>query len=295
MYRVLRCGYRLVGQNLQTNCKTRMTKILLYLMLVLPITVLGQIENRWQPDSVYGNRNINKIFIYFNSPKDLSETVEFDSEGKRTRIIKYSASYSKKTRRNKRIDRISSYTYDLNNRLVKITDSIMHIKGSASINKRFFDYDSSGILIKSRYYKGKFEKPFSTTQHFQRPNREITTRENDSIIIYQKTKEFEKDFYVNRFYGFYLEPKLQRGIAVFENDTSSYQYSDYKYLQRFVDDKTIKNEFNSDGLLLSSKVKSVFMNDRTNEYQLTYKYYPNGLLKSIRGYVPRYFEYELYE
>ena len=34
------------------------------------------------------------------------------------------------------------------------------------------------------------------------------------------------------------------------------------------------------------------MNDRINEYELNYKYYENGLLKSVRGYVPRYFKYE---
>ena len=30
----------------------------------LPVDIFGQIENRWQPDSIYSNRQVKKIFVY---------------------------------------------------------------------------------------------------------------------------------------------------------------------------------------------------------------------------------------
>lgn len=72
-------------------------------------------------------------------------------------------------------------------------------------------------------------------------------------------------------------------------------YSDHDDLQRFEDNETIINTFNGDGRLIKSESRSVFMNDRVSEYELYYKYFKNGLLKSVRGYVPRYFEYEYWE
>ena len=72
-------------------------------------------------------------------------------------------------------------------------------------------------------------------------------------------------------------------------------YKDYADLEKFKDNETITNFFNDKGQLIKSDIYSVFMNDRVNEYELTYEYYKNGLLKSIRGYVPRYFEYEFWE
>jgi hypothetical protein len=66
-------------------------------------------------------------------------------------------------------------------------------------------------------------------------------------------------------------------------------------MQRFDDTEIIKNTFNSKDQLITSDVNSFFMNNRTSAYKLSYSYYLNGLLKSIRGYVPEFFKYEFYE
>jgi len=61
-----------------------MRKYILFLIFISEIiSCYGQIENRWQPDSIYSNRNVKKIYVYLNSPKDLAEIVEFDKAGKR--------------------------------------------------------------------------------------------------------------------------------------------------------------------------------------------------------------------
>jgi hypothetical protein len=117
----------------------------------------------------------------------------------------------------------------------------------------------------------------------------------DSTVVYEKTKEYERDFYVKHFFGYYLEPKLKRVQSTIDGVTNTSAYSDYEDLQRFDDDKTINNIFDSNGLLIKSEIRSVFMTDRINEYELYYKYNKNGLLRSIRGYVPRYFKYEYWE
>tara|TARA_R110002074_G_scaffold401231_1_gene598744 strand:+ start:120 stop:629 length:510 start_codon:yes stop_codon:yes gene_type:complete len=169
--------------------------------------------------------------------------------------------------------------------LVKITDSV----GQDSTT---FKYDNNGKLTSSRKNLGNFV--FETTYHYQ-PFYSTTTRRNDSIVIYQKTKEYDKDFYVNRFYGYSLEPKLKRVVDTIDGIPNTTAYKDYTDLEKYKDDETITNFFNEKGQLLKSDIYSVFMNDRVNEYELTYKYYKNGLLKSIRGYVPRYFEYEFWE
>jgi hypothetical protein len=117
----------------------------------------------------------------------------------------------------------------------------------------------------------------------------------DSTVVYEKTKEYERDFYVKRFFGYYLEPKLNRDQSTIDGVTNTTAYSDYENLERFEDKKSIKNTFDSNSRLIKSEIRSVFMNDRINEYELYYKYYKNGLLKSVRGYVGRYFEYEYWE
>jgi hypothetical protein len=66
-------------------------------------------------------------------------------------------------------------------------------------------------------------------------------------------------------------------------------------MQRFDDTETIMNTFNSKDQLTTSDVTSVFMNNRKSAYKLSYSYYSNGLLKSIRGYVPEFFKYEFYD
>ncbi len=58
-----------------------------FYLIIIFLTSLSysQIANRWQPDSVYENRKVKKILVFLNSPEDISEIVEFDKNGKRTR------------------------------------------------------------------------------------------------------------------------------------------------------------------------------------------------------------------
>ncbi|AKA33960.1 hypothetical protein [Flagellimonas lutaonensis] len=262
-----------------------MNRILFLSFLSIPIFSFGQIENKWQPDSIYINRQVKRIFVYMNSPKDLSEIIEFDRTGRRIRTTKYRASHNRRTRKHKTIDKINFFEYDEQNLLTRIVDSI----GQDSIT---YNYNPNGKLISSRKNLGSFV--YETSYNYQ-PFESTTTRKNDSIIIYHKTKEYDKDFYVKRFYGFYFQPKLKKVTDTINGIPNTTAYKDYTDLEKFEDDKTIKNIFNENGQLIKSNIYSKFMNDRLNEYQLTYKYYDNGLLKSIGGYVPRYFEYEFWK
>lgn len=272
-----------------------MKKIISIVLIFISFSSFGQIENRWQPDSIYSDRRVKKIFVYLNSPKDLSEIVEFDKNGKRIRVEKYSASHNSKTRKSKNIDLKSHYVYNSQGLLIQIIDSVIHYNNLFSVDRKLFEYDSNNFLVSEKYFKGKFENPYSTTTYSYNPFKSTTIRQQDSIVIYEKTKEFEKDFYVKRFYGFYLEPKLKNVTDTINGIPNTLTYKDYGDLEKFEDNKTIKNNFDLNGLLIKSDVRSVFMNDRVTEYELNYKYYKNGLLKSIRGYVPRYFKYEYWE
>ncbi|WP_188501155.1 hypothetical protein [Pontibacter amylolyticus] len=272
-----------------------MIRLIVCFLLLLSLPVYGQVENRWQPDSVYINRNIKKIFVYLNSPKDLSEVVECDKDGNKVRVVKYSASYNRKTRRSKTVEQISHYLYDSLKRPTQVIDTIFHFSNSVSVNNTYLSYNSSGLLASSKYYKGSFQKPYSVTNYYYSPFKSTTVRTNDSLTFYQKSKEYDRDFYVKRFYGFYLEQKLKSGLAIHEGDTTRFQFSDYSDLQRFEDDKIIENKFDAAGRLISSDIRSVFMNDRVNEYKLVYSYDTNGLLKSIRGYIPKFYKYEFHE
>lgn len=272
-----------------------MKQILTFITLFFFSQSFGQIDNRSQPDSIYQNRKVKKIYAYLNSKKDLSEIIEIDRGGLKIRSAKYSASYDKKTRGRKTIDLISTYKYDSKLRLTQIIDSVIYYDNSCRINNHYFHYDTNGILDTVKYYEAPFQTPVSETYYYENPFRTTTTRRNDTLILYCKTKEYEKGFYVNKFYGYYHEAKLKTGVSVYQGDTSKYQYSDYSDMQRFEDTKTLKNTFNLKGQLIISDVNSVFMNNRTSKYKLTYSYYSNGLLESIHGYVPEYFKYEFYE
>lgn len=272
-----------------------MNKILILLYLIFPIIVYGQSENSCQPDSVYINKHVKKIIAFLNSPRDLSEVTYLDREGHKIRSVKYSASYNRKTRKNKDIDMMRHYKYDSNMRLVQIIDSAVYLNNSFGINNTYLHYDSMGTLTKSQYYIGNFKTPNYETFYSYIPYKSTTIQHNDTLIIYHKTKEYENEFYVKRFYGYYLEPKLKDGIIIDGQDTSRYQYSDYNDLQKFNDNMVLKNTYNSKGQIISSDINSVFMNDRTTTYKMTYFYYSNGLLKSVRGYVPEFFEYEFYK
>lgn len=272
-----------------------MKQILTLITLFFFSQTFGQIDNRSQPDSIYQNRKVKKIYAFLNSKNDLSEIIEFDRDGRKVRSVKYSASYDKKTRGRKTIDLISTFKYDSNLRLTQIIDSVVYYDKSYRVNNRYFYYDTNGVLTNIKYYEAPFETPVSETNYYSNPYRSTTIQRNDSSIIYCKTKEYDKDFYVNKFYGYYFEAKLKSVVSVHQGDTSKYQYSDYSDMQRFDDTELIKNTFNSKDQLTTSDVNSVFMNNRTSAYKLSYSYYLNGLLKSIRGYVPEFFKYEFYE
>ena len=263
----------------------RIRETILAVLLCLPTLTFAQIENSWQPDSVYANRNVKRIYVYLNSPRDLSEIVDFDKSGKRTRSVKYSASYNRKTRNHKSIESVKLYNYDSLNRLISIVDSV----GTDSI---IYRYGADGRLESSIKNVGNF---VYFNQYYYDPFKVTTTQMKDSTVVYKKTKEYDKDFYVKRFFGYYLEPKLKRFQSTIDGETKTTAYSDYEDMERFEDDKSIKNTFDSSGPLIKSEIRSVFMNDRINEYELYYKYYKNGLLKSVRGYVARYFEYEYWK
>lgn len=272
-----------------------MRQILTFIVSFVFTQAYGQIENRSQPDSIYQNRKVKKIYAYLNSNKDLSEVIEFTKDGRKLRSVKYSASYNQKTRKRKSVDKISCFKYDSQMRLTQIIDSVIYSDNSCRVNNHYFHYDTNGVLNTIKYYEAPFEMPVTETYYYSNPYRSTTIRHNGSSVIYNKTKEYDKDFYVNKFYGFYFEAKLKSGVSVYQGDTSRYQYSDYSDMQRFEDTETINNTFNSKGQLVTSDVNSVFMNNRTSAFKLSYNYYSSGLLKSIRGYVPEYFKYEFYE
>lgn len=271
------------------------TTAILLLIFFNSIFSYGQIENRWQPDSLYKNKKVKRIFVYENSPKDLSEIVELDRNGKVIRIEKYSASYNKKTRKSKSIDRVTTHIYDEMGKITHKVDTIIyHHNNSVSTEKTYFYYEN-GLLITSKYFKGKFENPSSETTYLHNPSTSTTTIKIDTIITYRKTKEYERDFYVKRFYGYVSEAKLKEKQITINGKTETYHYSDETDRQRFDEEKTIKNTFNEQGQLLKSEIKSVFRNDRISEYNLTYTYENNGLLKNIRGYIPLYYNYEYFD
>lgn len=256
------------------------------------VQAYGQPENRYQPDSIYQNRKVKKIYAYLNSKKDLSEIIEFNCEGLKFQSMKYSASYDHKTRAQKRIESKSSFMYNSHLQLSHISDTIFYWDNSFAINNTYFEYDSSRSLVSSKYYRGNFTTPDYETFYNYEPFKTTTIQRKDSLVVYEKSKEYEKDFYVCKFYGYYLKAKLKTVYGIEQNASVAYQYSDENDLQRFEDYETILNTFNSKAQLVESYIKSVFMNDRRNEYKLRYKYYPSGLLHSIRGYIPEFFTYE---
>ncbi|WP_027001386.1 hypothetical protein [Hugenholtzia roseola] len=272
-----------------------MKKILTIWLIFIVSTVYGQLDNRLQPDSIYKNRKVKKIIAFLNSPKDLSEIIYFNPKGQITRKVKYSVSYNRKTRKRKRIDLISYYKYNFNDKLIQIIDSTIYWNNTFGINNTYFYYDSIGRLSVSKYFQRKFERPLYVTNYYYSPYKSVTIRQNDSMIVYRNSVEYEYDFYVYKSTGYTIEPKLKEGYFTNGTDTLRYQYSDYKDLQRFEQTETISNKYNASGQLVSSYVYQTFLIDRKFEYNLIYTYYSNGLLKSIRGYVPEFFKYEYYE
>src|SRR5690606_12220135 len=225
-------GQRISGQD-KNPFPLNMSKIIIILFTFISTMRFGygQIENEWQPDSIYANKKVKKIFVYENSPKDLSEIIEFDKSGKKMRIENYDASYNRRSRKLKRLHSISFYIYDSHDQLTEIIDSILY-PNNAAVNKTYFNY-KNGKLTTKTHYKGEFKQPYSETTYIYEPFKSTTTLKNDSIITYQKTKEYDREFYVNRFYGYYFEPKLKNGPFNVDGIIRDYSYSDKTDLQRF--------------------------------------------------------------
>jgi hypothetical protein len=78
-------------------------------------------------------------------------------------------------------------------------------------------------------------------------------------------------------------------------DVSVVSYSDYDDLKRSDINNILTNTFDEKERLVNSIVEYVKNGERKLMYELNYSYYKNGLLKSVRGYVPRYFKYEYWE
>lgn len=277
-----------------------MNRIILIFFIFLPIVSFSQIENRWQPDSIYNSQKVKKIYVYLNSPKDLSEIVEFDKNGNKIRTVKYSASYNRKTRKRKTIDKILIYKYDLEGLLIKEIDSTIYFENESNVDQRIYEYDSLRRLKSIKFFQRDFEIPITQTHFFYNPYKTVYTRRWDSIIVAKETKEFDKNFYVRKRYLKTLEPTLKKSeMTFYDKDstlvTEKYSYSDYKDLKEKKVYNFLDNKFDKDNKLISSIVEYSYGTERKLMYELNYKYYKNGLLKSVRGYVPRYFKYEFWE
>ncbi len=239
---------------------------------------------------------MRKIIRFENSPRDLAEITYLDRDGRKIRSITYSASYNGKTRKNKRIEGTKHYKYDSNTRLIQIIDSTAYFDGSFGVDYTLIFYDTLGRLTKSQDFREKFpDSPNYETLYYYEPFKSTKTQRRDTLIVYHMTSEYENDFYTKRWYGYTWKPKLKEGLMVVGQDTSKVQYSDYKDLQKFNSNTVYTNSYNLRGQIISSDINQVFMNDRTWNAKLTYFYYPNGLLKSVRGYIPDFFEYEYYK
>jgi hypothetical protein len=272
----------------------------LMLMLFLFMKVKAQDEDKFQPDSVYRYCKVKRIYVYGYSPRDLSKVIDLDTNGRKIKLVNYDESYNRKTRAQKRIYGISRYIYDSEKKLIEVIDSDKYMHSSDETDHTYFFYSANGVLTASthyKYYKGKYV--YSHTDYGASPFKSIITRRNDSMIIYQNTQEYDRDFYERRSYGYSWEPKLKTGFFVHGTDTTSYQYSDYKDLKRLESFHENTNQFNSKGQLISSDINQRFMVDpgtwTTFQDIAIYNYYANGLLKWISGYSGKSFKYEFYK
>ncbi|MBT2557817.1 hypothetical protein J7E24_08470 [Hymenobacter sp. ISL-91] len=270
------------------------TSAILMMIFLNSILSFGQVENRWQSDSVYRGMKVKRIFVYENSPKDLSEIIELDRNGKKVRVENYNASYNNKSRKLKSIDRVAIINYDELGKINEKIDTVFYYDNTFSIEKTYFYYEGD-MLTSSKYFKGNFIKPTSETIYSHHPFTSTTSTKIDTVVTYKKTKEYEKKIYVKRFYGYVLEAKLKEKQIEINGIIGVYSYSNEADRQRFYEEEITKNIFNEKGQLLKFEIKSIFRNDRTSEYDLIYTYEDNGLLKSIRVYVPLYYKYEYFD
>lgn len=128
----------------------------------------AQPANIFQPDQVYKEKKVKKIYVYLNSPKDLSEIIEFDKNGKRIYEEKYSASYNARTRRLKGLAITTQYIYDSIGRLQQKVDKRSYDYNTSFDNKTVYHYEN-GELVLSRHYQRNFDKPNSETSYSYNP------------------------------------------------------------------------------------------------------------------------------
>lgn len=253
--------------------------------------------NAFQPDSCYRQLKVKRIYVFENSPKDLSKIIDLDTSGHRIKLVHYSASYDKKTRARKHIEGFTFYKYDSEKKLIEVVDSATYATSNDETDREYFRYDSTGTLITSTYYRNKYLS--STKVYSYSPNKKVVTRRNDSITVSERTTEFDRNFYIKLEYGYNWEPVLKNSTLIVGGDTSNFQYSDYNDLMKLDGVTDLTNTFNLKGQLVVSMENQRFMVNRdtwrTFRATLTYKYYNNGLLKSIRGYIPEYYKYEFFE
>lgn len=254
----------------------------------------AQPENIFQQDQIYKEKKVKKIYVYLNSPKDLSEIIEYNKNGKRIHKEKYDASYNVRTRKLKKLSITTQYIYDSIGRLQQKINKRSYNYNTSFDNKTIYHYENEKLVL-SRYYQRNFDKPNSETSYSYNPLISITIKRNDSLITYKNTIEFERDFYEKKSYGFYYEPQLKEGIFNIDGKDVIATFSDYDNLKLYNQNTNILNFFNSKDQLIKSEVKSTFMNDRTHNYNLIYKYYKSGLLKSIKGYGQYFYRYEYFE
>lgn len=272
-------------------------QVLAFVLVALPHLAEAQDEDTFQPDSIYQARKVKTIYVYENSTKDLAKVIELDTNGHKVKIANYSASYDRLSRMRKRIDSYVRYIYDSEKKLIEVIDSSNRSMPEDQTDRTYFFYDTTGVLKVSKYYKRKYL--YSQTDYSFNPLKAIETRRNDSLLIAIRTTEYDKDFYDKRWYGYAWEPTLKHGYTFKGTDTLRYGYTDQKDLRKLENYTEITNSFNSKGQLVSAYTNQRFMTDtdvwRTFKSTVIYNYYHNGLLKSVRGYIPEYFKYEFYK
>ncbi|MEO0898663.1 MAG: hypothetical protein AAFY71_19775 [Bacteroidota bacterium] len=228
---------------------------------------------------------MKRIYVYKNTKKDLSEIVDFDEKGRRSRSIKYRGSSNRLSRKRKDYVRINLYSYDSFDRITKIADSL----GSDYTS---FIYGKKGKLISSFE---KFDNAIFETVYYYNPYRSVRRKMLNGKLLEELTEEYDKNFYVSRFYKVEFKPKMKKITDSINGRINTTAYRDYNDWERQDGEKTFDNEFDSSGRLVSSWTKSVFLEGRVFETYLQYKYYKNGLLKRVVGYVPIFYKYEFYE
>jgi len=272
-------------------------QFLIIILVILADQAKGQVPdyNSIQPDSVYHNNKVKRIFVYDNSPRDLGKIIEVDTNGHFTKVLLYSASYDKATRARKGIAITVRYIYNSKGQLIERIDSASYVTSSEGTDRTYYFYDTTGVLNTSTYYRRQYLD--TKTEYGSNPSRSITIRRslNDSLITYDDVTEYDRDFYQRSRRGYLWGPTLKTITIVKGTDTTRGQYSDYKDLtkQQWVEEDI--NRFNEKGQLISSYENQHFTSvDGWEPFQSThfYIYYKNGLLKD--GYMG-YYKYEFYK